>query len=273
MKVAVNGDEIFVGQGGMDWLDDRPVLVLQHGAGMNRTVWVLLARYFARHGYNVVAADLPGHGASEGQALGSIEQQAEHLWALLDTLWQTESLSSDRVVFAGHSMGALTVVEAAAQRPDKVEQLLLFGAAYPMPVAEALLDAAEANDQSAIDMISLFAHSFASQLGHNAIAGISVLNSAMAMLEQTAPGVLFADLQACNDYKGLENAASRLISSDALRVTVVSGDSDRMTPLKSARALAEQLQAKHIMIDNCGHMMMSEQPELTLQAVRSVLLQ
>ena len=50
----------------------RPDVVLVHGAGMDRTVWTLQARYLAHHGRNVLALDLPGHGRSGGAPLASI---------------------------------------------------------------------------------------------------------------------------------------------------------------------------------------------------------
>ena len=37
----------------------------------DHTVWELPARSFAWHGHSVLAPDLPGHGRSEGPALGS----------------------------------------------------------------------------------------------------------------------------------------------------------------------------------------------------------
>ncbi|MFK7994067.1 MAG: alpha/beta fold hydrolase [Granulosicoccus sp.] len=269
MNVLVDGVKIFVGQGGVPWTAGQRTLLLQHGAGMDRTVWVLLARYFARHGFNVVAADLPGHGASEGKALSSIEAQAEHLWRLIDVLSSSHELPEGNVIFGGHSMGSLLVVEAAARQPERVEQLVLFGAGYPMPVGQPLLDAACANSQAAVDMIAIFSHSFGSQLGHNPVAGISVQNMAMALLEKAAPDVLYTDLKACNDYQGGEAAAQSLQDTPC---TIIAGRNDRMTPLKAAGNLAGLLQAELTVIDHCGHMMMGEQPEATLQAVRQCLL-
>lgn len=269
MKTTLDGNTVFVGQGGVDWQAGRRTLVLQHGAGMDRTVWVLLARYFARHGFNLVCADLPGHGASTGDALPTVEAQAAFLWQLLDHLQTSHGLPQGPVILGGHSMGALIAVEAAGQQPERTEQLLLFGSGYPMPVAQPLLDAAEANQQSAIDMITIYSHCLRSQLGHNAVAGISVQNSAMALLERAAPGVLHADLAACNAYKGLEEAANAI---GAGKTTLLVGDADRMTPMKMSRNLVERLGGALVVLNNCGHMVMSEQPEQTLQAVRRVLL-
>ena len=178
MKLEFNGAPVFIGQGGMPWQAHAPMLVLLHGAGMNRTVWVLQARYFARRGFNVVAPDLPGHGASGGEPLGSIDAQADWLLSLLDTLAVDYPLSLQRRILAGHSMGALCVLQAAATRPRGLAGILLFGCAWPMPVGQALLDAAAANDSAAIDMITIFSHAYASRLGHNPVAGISLLNTA-----------------------------------------------------------------------------------------------
>lgn len=269
MIIEFNGARVFVGQGGIDWQADRRTLVLQHGAGMDRTVWVLLARYFARHGFNVVVPDLPGHGASRGDALTTIEEQASFLWSLLDCLQAEHGLPKTPVVLSGHSMGALLATEAAGQRPDDVEHLLLFGVGYPMGVGQALLDAAKANEQSAVDMIAIYGHSYRSQLGHNPVAGISVQNVSMALLERAGPGVLFTDLQACSSYSGAQLAASAFKGRKA---TIIVGDSDKMTPIKFTRNLANHLDAELIVINNCGHMMMGEQPEQTLQAIRRALL-
>ncbi|MFK8080339.1 MAG: alpha/beta fold hydrolase [Granulosicoccus sp.] len=269
MNVAVDGVQIYVGRGGMPWKAGQRTLVLQHGAGMDRTVWVLLARYFARHGFNVVAADLPGHGASKGEPLESIEAQAQYLWLLLDTLQSDHDLPDGQVIIGGHSMGSLIALEAASQQAGRVEQLVLFGAGYPMPVGAPLLDAAAANSQSAVDMIAIFSHSFGSQLGHNPMAGISVQNMAMALLERAAPGVLYTDLKACNEYAGGESAAELVKDKPC---TIIAGRNDRMTPVKTGQHLAALVNAQLSIIDNCGHMMMSEQPEATLQAVRGCLL-
>ena len=270
MKVSLDGLSVFVGTGGVPWLADQQTLFFQHGAGMDRTVWVLLARYFARHGYNVVTADLPGHGASDGQAPESIEDQAAYIWTLIDCLQAEHGLPAGPVVLAGHSMGALTVAEAAGMRPQAVEHLLLFGSGYPMPVGQILLDAARNNEQSAVDMIAIFGHSYASQLGHNPVAGINVQQSAMALLERAAPGVLHTDLSACNNYQGLEQACANYGPG---KTTLIVGDSDQMTAMKMSQNFAKQSGAKLVVLRNCGHMVMSEQPEQTLQAAREVLLQ
>ena len=44
----------------------QPSVLFVHGAANDHMVWALQSRYFAHHGWNVLAPDLPGHGRSAG---------------------------------------------------------------------------------------------------------------------------------------------------------------------------------------------------------------
>jgi len=77
MRILVNGSDTFVATGGRDLGTNLPAIVFLHGAGMDHSVWALLARAFAHHGYAVLAPDLPGHGRSVGSALRSIAEMAD----------------------------------------------------------------------------------------------------------------------------------------------------------------------------------------------------
>jgi len=274
MNIDFNEQSIFFSSGGVEWQAGLPTLVMQHGAGLDRTVWVLLARYFARHGFNVVTLDLPGHGASDGEPFTTIEQNAQWLNDIVTHLINTTVLESDNLIYCGHSMGSLVVLEAASllvasENSAKVDKLLLLGCAVPMVVGDALLNAARDNDHAAIDMINMFGHSYGSRIGNNKISGINVYNTMEALLERAEPGVLFADLNACNEYKQGEAAASALAGK--VNATVIAGDADRMTPTKLGKKLAQTLGANFSLLNDCGHMMMSEKPEDTLQAMKHAL--
>ncbi len=269
MNISYNKQSIFVSSGGVQWQSGLPTLLMQHGAGLDRTVWVLLARYFARHGFNVVALDLPGHGASDGQPFSSIEQNAQWLNDFVAHLTSTTELAADKLIYCGHSMGSLVVLEAAAMQIEKMDKLLLLGSAVPMVVGDPLLNAARENDHAAIDMINMFGHSYGSRIGNNKISGINVYNTMEVLLERAEPGVLYADLNACNEYKNGELAASALAGK--VNATVISGDADRMTPTKLGKKLANTLGGTFSLLPDCGHMMMSEKPEDTLQAMKRAL--
>ncbi len=269
MMISMDGHATCVGQGGAYWRKGLPTLVMLHGAGLDRTVWVYLARYFSRRGYNLVVPDLPGHGRSAGECLLSIEAAANWVNRLVDQLAAYEILSKSDLHYCGHSMGSLVMLHAASKRRKPPTSLVLLGSAYPMAVGKPLLNAARANQHAAIDMINLFGHSFASQLGNNPVAGISAYNTMEALLERAPEDVLYHDLNACNEYTAGEEAAAKL--NGKTQSTIIAGDSDRMTQLKMCQSLQKQLDAQLFVLNNCGHMMMSEQPEETLQALKQVL--
>ena len=52
-----------------DLLIKKPLIIFVHGSGLTHMTWVLQTRYFAFHGYNALAVDLPGHGLSGGESL------------------------------------------------------------------------------------------------------------------------------------------------------------------------------------------------------------
>jgi len=139
MIIEHQGHSTFVSTGGTDWEEGLDTLVLLHGAGLNRTVWVLLGRYFARRGYNVIIPDLPGHGASDGNALSRIEDYADWVNSLVTALSKDKALSGKNIAYVGHSMGSLVMLEAAARNAESVNRVVLLGSAAPMGVGDALI--------------------------------------------------------------------------------------------------------------------------------------
>ena len=130
----------------------------------------------------------------------SIEAMAEWVAALLEKV-----ASGSPIHLAGHSMGSLVALQTASMQKNDIQRLLLLGSAVPMPVGDALLNAARDNDHASIDMVSIFGHSLQSRLGGNPVAGINVLGAAIKLMEQAGPGVMFGGLNACNNYTaGLE---------------------------------------------------------------------
>jgi pimeloyl-ACP methyl ester carboxylesterase len=88
------------------------------------------------------------------------------------------------------------------------------------------------------------------------------------LLERAGPGVLYNDLNACDTYKGARDAAASLQCPCLL----ILGAQDRMTPARQGRKLAEAIDgATATVIPGCGHMMMLEKPDDTLDALRTVL--
>jgi len=258
VQLSVDGNIVFAATGGRPHAAAKPLAVFLHGAGLDHTVWALQSRWLAFHGWNVLAADLPGHGASAGSPLPTIPAMADWVLGLLNALQATDA------VLIGHSMGSLIALQTAATAPDRIAKLVLIGSAAAMPVHPELLAAAKGNEQAAIDMVNLWGHGFRAGLGHSPAPGIWMVGIGRRILEKAAHGVLFADLTACNGYGEGMAAAARVIAP----TLVFCGEVDQMTPVKSGRALAAAIGRSTLEVaEGAGHMLLAEQPDKLVAAI------
>jgi len=263
MRAVVLGNDVYAYTGARAVDTGRPSVVFVHGAGNDHSVWALQSRYFAHHGWNALAVDLPAHGRSGGAPLASVEALADWLVAFLDAAGVAQA------ALVGHSMGSLAALECAARHADRVSKLALVGTAAPMPVSEMLLEAAKRNDHVACELITGWSFSAAKQLGGSQVPGLWLTGNGLRLLERERPGVLYADLAACNGYVAGETSAAKLRCA----VLAILGARDLMAPARNARALiAKFADARVVTIPDCGHSLMAEQPDAVLDALRAFLI-
>lgn len=262
MNLTVDGERVFAATGGRPFDTALPAVVFVHGAGMDHTNWALQTRYFAHRGRSVLAVDLPGHGKSGGKPLASIGDIADWLARLI------EAAGLENAALAGHSMGALAVLDCAARHSGKVRALALLGVAPKMPVHPDLLAAAAADDHRAFELVTDWGHGPGAHRGRHPAPGLWMLGGAEALLERCPPGVLHNDLAACNAYRDAPAAAAKV----ACPTLLVLGADDRMTPARAGQTLAEAIpDARTALIPGSGHMMMTEASDATLDALKTIL--
>lgn len=261
MEIDVAGTKIFAATGGRPFAAGQPTLVFLHGAGMDHTVWMLQARWFAHHGRNVLAVDLPGHGRSGGAPLAAIATMADFVVDLVD------AVGAAKASLVGHSMGALVALHAAGHHPARVASLALLGVAATMPVHPKLLAAAAANDPSAAAMIVDWGFGTQAQLGGAQAPGAWLTGGGAQLLARARPGVLAADLAACDAYRDAPTAAAAI----ACPTLFLLGAQDRMTPPKAAQSLvAGVANATAKLLPATGHMLMVERPDAVLDALAEI---
>jgi pimeloyl-ACP methyl ester carboxylesterase len=255
MEFAVDNKRVFAYTAAHSFDSRKPTVVFVHGAGLDHSWFGLQSRYFAYHGRNVLALDLPGHGRSEGPPIPTVSGMAEWVFSVL----RTQGIQNASVI--GHSMGALVALECANRDPARVERIALIGIAYPMKVSEAFLEAARANEHSAFDMETIWGHAPQVPLGGNPNPGMWMYGDTLARLRRLAPGVLYNDLKACNDY-------ASDFANVKCPVLLILGKRDVMTPPKLAAPLLEKIpNGKSVVIDPSGHSLMAEAPDATLDAL------
>ena len=276
MELELDGQAAYAYTGGKPFDTSLPCVVFIHGAQNDHSVWSLQSRWFAHHGFAVLAVDLPGHGRSAGKPLPSIEDLADWIELLLEKVMRSGIPFRDgagdtakNVALVGHSMGSLTALECAARHPARIDRIALVGTAVPMPVSDALLGAAKDQEPQAIGMINTWSHSPRGTIGGNTVPGMWLLGASRRLMERQHAGVLHNDLAACNTYTHGTDAATALTCP----VLIVSGSKDMMTHPKAAAKLASVIKdAGSVSLDGAGHALMAEQPDAVLDALRRFIV-
>jgi pimeloyl-ACP methyl ester carboxylesterase len=268
MQLDIDGRRAYAYTGGKTFDPALPAVVLIHGALNDHSVWALQSRHLAHHGHAVLAVDLPGHGRSEGPALDSVEALADWIVALL------AAAGVERAALAGHSLGSLIALEAAARLGEAAQALVMIGTAYPMKVSAALLQAALDAPPKAIDMVCAFSISSLASKPGSPGPGSWLHGSSRALMHRLQAGYAAAghgnlfhtDFGVCDRYAGGLEAAAKL----RCPVHLVLGARDAMTAPKQAAALRQATSATLLTLP-VGHSLMGEAPDGVLQALRSAL--
>ncbi len=268
MKFDVQGRTAYAYTGGKPWVDGERCVVFIHGALNDHSVWTLLARWYAHHGYRVLALDQPGHGRSDGPPLASIEALADWVLALLDAA----GVATAHLV--GHSMGSLIALEAASRAPERVAGLVMLGTACPMKVSDALLATARDDPARAIAMVAAYSHSGIASKPSYPGPGAWLHGAASALMQRIQDGASLAgssnlfehDFRVCDAYANGLDAAARVRCPAHL----ILGNRDVMTPVKATKELASALRATVAHVAS-GHALMQEAPDAVLNAMRQAI--
>lgn len=219
----------------------RQSLIFIHGSGGDHTSWVYqYSRLYKQ--FNIVAVDLPGHGASTGCGADNLDQYCLWIKKLLDVL-QLKSM-----ILIGHSLGAAVTLKFALLYPQVLSAIVPVGGGIKMPVNPDLLTGIRTNPGRIIDLICKF-----SLAAENRPKLLEVLKKS---LYKANIDVISGDLCACNDLDLTSN-----IHKIAIQALVLCGMEDKMTPAELSREIAAQINgARLCLIGGAGHMVMLEKP-------------
>jgi pimeloyl-ACP methyl ester carboxylesterase len=260
---------MFVAQSsdGIDYRE-RPgsgsVLVLLHGIGSNADGFAAVLPLLPAD-WRVIAWNAPGYGPSAplAQDWPLAADYADTLAAFLDRL------GVGRASLAGHSLGALTAAAFSADRPDRVERLILASPALGHGVTPGAPLSAASQDR--IDELArlgpdAFARARAPRLVFRAEANARLVAAVEAGMAQVrSPGY---------DQAARMLASGRLLD-DAARLAVptdvITGEEDVVTPPEGARrlhaALPPAVRCRLTEVPAAGHALYTQAPHAFAQAL------
>jgi len=231
--------------------EPKQAVVFVHGSGGSHLLWESQVRYLGRE-FLAIAVDLPGHGNSGGTPLDTIEGYSEFFRSF------SECVIGFPFFLAGHSMGGAIALDFALNYQDRLAGLILIGTGSRLRVLPAVLEQF-GNGVVPENLPALMYRKGAPE---------AVIKAARQDMENAGPAVFYSDLTACDKF----DVSGRLgeIELPALAVT---GDQDKMTPVKYSQFLADNLKRGYYeVIEEAGHMLMLEQPGKLNTAISNFLM-
>lgn len=261
-------------------------LLLIHGWRGSSRYWMDTLEHFSDT-RSVYAVDLPGHGESP-PLVG--ESSAARLARLIIEFAETAGL--ERFDLIGHSLGAAIAVHVAAHQPERVRRLVLTSLGTFRNAFEYFIFS-QAYFQWSLGLqlwrpwletwrpwLALY-DSWITWLGSQPAVYKTLAGNFVYQLpfdeEMIRDGVLeFLRTDQINALDSAISAGSPIFPALARKITaptlVVSANQDPIMPPSGVRALADLLpNSQIILIDQCGHLPMIEQPQVYHQHVRAFL--
>ena len=226
-------------------------LVALHGAVVDhRDIAVAIESILPKTGYRRIYPDLPGMGHSTATGLTSNDDVAT---VLIDFI---EHVAGEPVLLVGHSYGAYLARGVAARRPD-----LVLGLALMCPIGAQTRDVPEhgvvRQDDDAYDGLSP-----EQRIRFDDYFVVRTAANARRFREHTWPGIALVDEEALGRiFAGWTvDVPSEPYSAPTL---IVAGRRDSVVGYSDATKLSEQYpRATLAVIDDAGHALMHERPEL-----------
>jgi pimeloyl-ACP methyl ester carboxylesterase len=265
-----------------------PTVVFTHGFALNLDAWHF-QRLALRGHYRLVLWDQRGHGRSGTGPRGSstIETIGSDLSRVLESV-----VPEGPIVLVGHSMGGMTIMSLADLHPEVVHDRVQ-AVAFIATSAGGLADVPWSRNQlvsrvahrvapgamsvlartgdlvsrtrklgSDLEQLLVRRYSFASPVP------ASLVRFAAEMIASTRIEVV-ADFLPTFDLHDAREALAALVDTEVL---VLGGAEDLMTPPAHSEELARLLpQAEHVVVQDAGHLVMLEHPEVVDQALFALI--
>lgn len=258
-----------------------PTIVLVHGWMCRMEFWKYQLRDLGEE-FRVVAYDQRGHGRSGAAANDnySIEALAADFQAVLETLVP----QGERVVAAGHSMGAMTMVAWAGEYPGEVAERLSGAVLVNTGMGDLISETLIVRLPTPLGRVK-------QTVGRQVLSTKLPIPSAPTPLVSRAVRYVAASrhagpacvafvhdmvLECPGETRGAcGNTMSRMEIHDAIAhldvpTIVLGGTDDRLTPIAHVDRMAAELPnlVEDVHIERSGHMSPLERPEIVTRQIR-----
>jgi pimeloyl-ACP methyl ester carboxylesterase len=245
-----------------------PLVVLAHGWTEQREIWALVARRLLDAGCRVVLYDQRGHGSSTSGTDGfTIPRLAHDLEAVLT------AVDARDAVLVGHSMGGMTIMSLALERPEVLAgraKAVALVATAPSSLGGSPLDRHLPRLMASRRFLSLFRGPLGPWLVRRTFGKVATAEHRRL----TRDLFVACTPEARGDFLAAMGAMDLTAGLASIRVptVVLVGTLDRLTPPEHADVMAAGIPgARLVRYEGRGHQLPLEAPDEVAQEIRNLL--
>ncbi|MBI5251897.1 MAG: alpha/beta hydrolase [Desulfomonile tiedjei] len=242
-QLSVNGRKLGYEIQPMSFDKSKLTVVFIHGTGGDRNDWRGQLDGLSCAA-NMLALELPGHGASEPPGESSVSEYSRWVVEFIN------ALGLAKVMVVGCSLGsAITQWIALNAAESWLVAVGLVGAGARLKVHPAFLQGLREDSVKALTALADFC------LGDRPDPILQ--KNLRAKLADSSPELIYGDLYACNEFDVMDK-----VNTISLPTCLIVGEQDKLTPVKYSKYLNEVIKGSVLnVIPNAGHLVSMEQPE------------
>ncbi|MEE4112371.1 MAG: alpha/beta hydrolase [Desulfobacteraceae bacterium] len=243
-------------QGGMAFLAGHwpldpalPTLVFIHGSGQEGRFWQAQVDGLTGAA-NTIAVDLPGHGRSDGDGFRQVSDFARSVMDFID------AVGAPAPIPCGLSLGGAIALHLLIHHGPRLKAGILANTGARLKVLPAIIETVQDNYDRHLTGLIKFAVAPVNQAKQEVCRQVLATSTA-------GPMVTANDFRACDAFDAMDQ-----VSAINLPVLLLSAVHDTLTPVKYASWMAANIHgARHVSIDDAGHMSPLERPEAFNEAI------
>lgn len=237
--------------------DSSTWVTFVHGAGGSSSIWYKQAREFRRH-FNVLLLDLRGHGNSKPNLKNAFNQQYTFDSITNDILEVIDFEGIEKSHFIGISLGTILIRNLAENHPHRVESMIMGGAIMKLNLRSQILMRLGVVFKSIVPYLWLykfFAFVIMPNRNHR---------ESRSLFVREAKKLYQKEFIRWFKLTSEINPLLRFFRSADIKIPTlyVMGEEDYLF-LPTIRKIVSIHQNSHLfIIENCGHVVNVEQPQL-----------
>ncbi len=241
---------------------EGPDLVLIGGLAADHTTWMPILKMLSKK-YRVLVFDNRDVGQTKNSnGSYTIKDMADDVVALMD------ALSIEKATMVGHSLGGAITMQMCLANPSRIDKAVICASAAKLPLpsllhVRSIIHLREVNINPELIYETTFPWIFGeSYLSNKKMVSAIVKNILNNPYQQTLES--FKNQARVSELINLVPELHKV----AVKALVIAGRNDLITPAYCSELIHREIKGSQlVVIDDCGHMLQFEQPEILVNTI------